>query len=367
MEAIPLPTVHSLLALAAGATSLDYFRHPERPATCVRRYHFARWALADAVRSLTTSVRKRAWLPAYICEEATVGLRAAGIEVRFYPVGRSLRPQLSDLPIVDPDADIFVFVHYFGWSPHLDEARAFCHDRGLRWIEDAAHCLRPTSTIGRYADAVVYSSRKLLPLCGGAVLCMSNPGDEFTGPRVSLRRELQTLGGLLARRVLSSARVPYREIKVRLRADAPRDHSRTTAEENGRGAMGRLSHHQLAAFRTGDLDAVVVARRDNYRALERLVAGIPGVQSLFPDLRDEVCPFAYPVLLPDREAAVGRFRSHGIAVQRWPKLPRDIISGPPEYRDARDLADRVLLLPVHQDLSRRDTTRIARILAGLRH
>jgi dTDP-4-amino-4,6-dideoxygalactose transaminase len=100
------------------------------------------------------------------------------------PVFYRLRPDTSvDLADVvgklDSSTRVLMVTHYFGFpQPEMSTIRAFCDARGIKLLEDCAHCLigehqgRP---VGAWGDYAVASSMKFLPIY--ATLC----GDRIRG------------------------------------------------------------------------------------------------------------------------------------------------------------------------------------------
>jgi hypothetical protein len=83
------------------------------------------------------------------------------------------------------------------------------------------------------------------------------------------------------------------------------------------------------------------------------LAGLPGCRPLFAALPDGVCPWLFPLLVDDADAAFARIRQLGVPVVRfaetlWPGV--DAARCPDSVR----LSRHVLAFPCHQELSEQE-------------
>ena len=97
---------------------------------------------------------------------------------------------------------------------------------------------------------------------------------------------------------------------------------------------------------------VVEKRRRNYLRLSQAINGVKGVSPLLLTIPDQVCPYAFPLILSDKRKDVALQLQHkGIPASSWPDLPPEVLQKPGEHKTAIWLQEHILLLPVHQDLS----------------
>jgi hypothetical protein len=89
-------------------------------------------------------------------------------------------------------------------------------------------------------------------------------------------------------------------------------------------------------------------RRKNYHRWLDGVAGVAGVQPLFPSLPDGVVPYAFPLLTDTKGIAFHALRLAGIPIWRWEDMAAEAVEACAITRDYRL---RLLQLPCHQDLS----------------
>ena len=97
-------------------------------------------------------------------------------------------------------------------------------------------------------------------------------------------------------------------------------------------------------------------RAANYRQLLSQVGS--HVRAAFPVLPDGVCPLFFPVIVPNKAEAADALRRRGVdALEFWNDAVGD---GSEMSPHARFFREHVLELPIHQDLSPRHISHVAR-------
>ncbi len=281
-----------------------------------------------------------------------------GPSVRYYPVGKDLTPDWAWLGDQEfGDRDSLLLVHYFGFPNDLDRALDLCGERGLRLIEDCAHSFLTTRegrAIGTFGDAGIYAYHKLLPIPDGAGLSRRSEGAAAgmgPAPRSGLS-ESRAIARQLVKFGIYRAGLA-RPLLYRLR------NGHDSAGQSAAGAERGISRAstRLLGELARQFDRIVVRRRANYQALAVAFRDFSEAAPLFPELDDGVCPYAFPVQVEHRSRIVGLLRREGIAAYRWPDLPAEV-AGSADFPNANRLADRVMLLPVHQDIGLKQVARI---------
>jgi dTDP-4-amino-4,6-dideoxygalactose transaminase len=112
-------------------------------------------------------------------------------------------------------------------------------------------------------------------------------------------------------------------------------------------------------LRNADIPEIIRRRHENYSQLSRALSALDGLSALSRTLPEGLCPWAFPVVVPDRPGFVSRMRELGIPAFTWegvihPDLPLA------EFPDADFLYHNLVLLPMHQSISREDIKAIAR-------
>lgn len=304
----------------------------------------ARMGIRYALTALGIGPGEAVLAPAYLTGSALAPFDWAGVRCALYDVERTtLAPDWGSVARAQARAKAraLLLVHYFGFPCDGGVARAFCKAHDLALIEDCAHALPPAPGEmgpGALGDAAIFSLRKLLPLPDGGALRLG-PGRAVPACLPPRRDSPVALAPLLARYVAQRLGVcrPSRAARPPLPvADARPVEPATGISRWSRWLLSRL-----------DAKAARRARHENYRILMQRVAGIPGLFPLFPELPDSTCPQALPVLVPAAEQVADSLVTMGVGAYRWPALPPRCARA---SESARWLAERLLVLPVHQGL-----------------
>jgi hypothetical protein len=310
----------------------------------------------DALWHIATSIFAArdccAWLPAYSCRELVEAFSAAGVRLQFYDV----RPDLT----VDWQAVLasrkrkagrhgLVFIDYFGFpQPMTPGDRETIKDVFEIVVRDAAHslpCAGVEPVKGGVLTCCVYSLRKPLPVPDLALVFAAGDGFEpgTGGSRPRRRFTLLEVAGLILPPLRH--RTFFRGMRQRLK---------------GVSRLGvpasRFSEVLACRF---DLDEVMAERRARARSL---LEGLSG-EALFSSVPTNACPYYFPVRIP--RPAIGRQRLWKEGIETTTFWTFDEGLGP-EFPGAREVASRLLCLPVHQDLADDEIQRIAATTAHVK-
>ena len=356
---IPLfPTLWpSMLRPAVGAGALPF---PLADGSR-REFTFARYGIFAVARALGLEGREVLFPAFFHCVELDAVL-AAGVRVRFYPIGTDLRLDPQDIAdrVGSRTAAVYV-IHYAGFPGPIRELRSLCRDRGLALIEDCAHALLSSADgqpLGSFGDAALFSLPKSLPTPDGGVATL--PGGWPDGAQRRARPKpawlaAHTLSLLLSnlemRRVPAAARV--RHVALRVGKSA---YSAAGATYVPMGTptfdmaevdttMSRLSRRILG---TQDFATIARRRRGNYSYLRERLDGV--VTPIFPELTSGVCPLFYPFRVDQRDVVLARLRAQAVQVgEFWPD--RHPLAPGAEFPGVSALRRTALWLPCHQDLT----------------
>jgi hypothetical protein len=307
-------------------------------------------------------------------------LRATGARLVFYPLTDKLAPDMSACRTLQNESapDIFLLVHYFGQPTAAVAAIDFCGRNGAWLIEDAAHVLLPTGSIGTGGDFVLYSPHKHVPIPEGAVLVVRAGGPGRFGPAemssfgtpgtwadqlrdlqrqlgCSITRGRVRTGVWLGKRVLqklglrrmSRRMTPYSEQEKPADVDA----SQLAAPAHG-GVARRLLTGLIADF------GVIARRRERYQLQwDALVLTDDGSGSVVVTATErpshrEWTPYlaGYRVDAANAAATYVHWQREGLPVTTWPDLPPEVIANPGRHANAWNLRHSRMYLPVHQSL-----------------
>lgn len=350
---------------AAGTTLRHFFARELETHTY---YAYGKVALRDGLRTVGYTESGNVLVPAYLPDGVVEPLYDLGLEPRYYAIERDLGPDLEDLETrIDDWTRAVMAVHYFGFpQPRLDDILSLAGERGLLVIDNSAHSpfsRRGSRLLGTFGDLGFTSLRKTLPLPDGALLIGIDAPEEVSSlsghaPWFSKASLQHFVGkGLTFARFRSP---PVRRIvnTVLARTDAPP----LDAELLYSLSKVRMSSLSWYLTRTIDPGTVVRRRRQVYRSWLAVFEGHPAVSVLRDPLPEGVCPQAVPIVFDSARCAtqfVREMAAVGIGgVHTWPLLRRAIRTTP-EYETSTSLADRLVTVPCHQQLSPEMVTSVA--------
>jgi dTDP-4-amino-4,6-dideoxygalactose transaminase len=113
--------------------------------------------------------------------------------------------------------------------------------------------------------------------------------------------------------------------------------------------MSGLSRLVLAQC---NIQEAIEKRRANYLTLLSRCSAIPHCLPMFPILPSDTCPWIFPFTVQGEDLHV-RLRERGIPATTWGGVIHPSLSLS-EFPDAEFLYRKVIMLPVHQDLTERD-------------
>jgi dTDP-4-amino-4,6-dideoxygalactose transaminase len=332
-------------------------------------FEWGRVALWAALRALRLRRGDRLLVPAYICDSILPALTAVGVRPHFIPTDRSLRLDLAWLEReLDAGAGGVLLVHYFGFpAPQLEAVTAACAQYGVPLLEDCAHALYSQvdgEPLGRRGVAALFSPWKSLPLPDGGMLVLN--GESPPADLCQLRRPPLPL---------TARRVAYRSLGVvetalgrsprlwLLRSWTLRRRMQAGLAEAALVPRRSSSLAERLARRT-DWSTVVARRRANYDLLHQALRDSSWARPLLGELPAGVSPLGYPLLAEHREQKRSALLAAGVNVRAyWEQLPGDV--SVEAFGDAHYLADRILVLPVHQSLTPSQLDHLLDVLARL--
>jgi CelD/BcsL family acetyltransferase involved in cellulose biosynthesis len=304
------------------------------------------------VQALGLSPGDAVLVPSYHHGSEVQALAAAGLECRFYDIGPGLEPDDDELDgLLDGGVKGLHLIHYLGFPQDVGKWRAWCDERGLLLLEDAAQAWfakRDGVSVGSVGDLAIFCLYKAIGVPDGAALALKGapPGPESRratgagqlarGHVAWLLQRYEALGELATKRTDGRPYVAEDDFALGDPGSPPT--AATTA------LLPRLADDHAAAV-----------RRANYRIL--LDALGDRVPEGFSQVPNGASPFAFPIDTGEKERLLAGLRARGIgAVDLWsaphPALPAD------DFPVASARRDRTVALPVHQELRPGDLERI---------
>lgn len=346
-------------------------------------YFSARFALAAGIQYLGIKKGETVLLPAYNCGIEIEPFHYFGIRTDFYRIKPDLTIDMVDIArrICDGVKAVLV-THYLGFPQPLGLIRELCNTRNAFLIEDCAHALLSSDCgkpLGMTGDIAVFSLLKTLPVPNGGVLVINNRKTRvqreecrpsafstlyYLADMKRQKTSSENIAIALVEYLVSSlfwhgvnvaklaaaavAKVTGRKIVSFVRPD-----SYVFSSEILNWGVSPLS---INIINTTNFDLLKERRRDNFKhLLKRLFQSEIRQEFGFPieTLPNGVCPLFFPLLVKEdgkREYLYLALKEQGIASHPWwdrfhPAVPWE------EFPEAVTLKERLLGIPIHQDLT----------------
>jgi dTDP-4-amino-4,6-dideoxygalactose transaminase len=314
-------------------------------------FSLARHALWNGCRALGLGAGDVVLAPAYHHGSEIEALLRAGLRIRYYELNETLEPDAEELEsLLGPDVHALYLIHYLGFPQDAAHWRRWCDEKGLLLIEDAAQAFlatrggRPLGSFGDLAIFCLYKSYGVPD--GGAVICTRGLSPPTSAARTGMWRVIRRHAAWLAERrgVIGTAHLRLGRVLSPLHARTERVNDDFELDEPSTPpsmATTFLLPRMLE-------QATAERRREHYRFLLTRLGGM--VPQPFTCLPEGACPFAFPVEADNAKELLGRLLHRGVVgVLFWlyphPSLPVA------NFPRSRALRERVLALPVHQELA----------------
>src|SRR5262249_21946437 len=144
-----------------------------------RLFERARHGLWQGMRALGLGPDAEILVPAYHHGSEIEALVRAGLICRFYEGTETLEPDADELEtLLDPRVRALYLIHYLGFPQDAPRWRAWCDERGLLLIEDAAQAWLASidgRPVGSFGDLSIFCLYKTFGLPDGSALLSPAP------------------------------------------------------------------------------------------------------------------------------------------------------------------------------------------------
>lgn len=352
----PLPQIRSLLKAftAPPTTGASWAQGPSSRVT--RLYWRGRLALAAGIKAIQKArmgERLTVLVPDFFCNEALEHVRQLPVKLKFYPIQPDLTPNwevLEEWINRSEGLHVFILVHYFGFPNATSKARSFCDSHGLVFFEDCAHVLRLQEGIGM-GDLLIFSCYKFMAVPSGGILMIPKDLEGYLEDESSLpfaHDTLPWLGRRLTQKLLMRFQIPWHLFRKQ-------GLQQMSSKPNHPGAPRVCDPYTLRLIKTEEAALLDISekRRRNYQLLASWVDHLPQVNQFFPQFPEEICPYVFPLQVTVKTGRIlENLESHGIPIGQWPKFSPEVLKNPVKHQVAIRTYESLLLLPIHQSLSR---------------
>lgn len=274
------------------------------------------WVYTDSARDAwseiiekykITNPKGKIFLPSYIGWSSNEGsgifdsVVKSGLEYDFYGLGLYLDVNIEDLKqkVSQDKESLVLLVHYFGFmDSKYNEITDWLTENNIFFVEDCAHAWLTDligGVCGRKGAFSFYSLHKLLPVATGGIMVNNTPEG-------NLKSEVN----------------PFFELNY-------------------------------------DLFSIYNIRRSNYNYLVGLLKDVKGIDVIYKELEEGVCPQTLPVIVEDfdRTTLYHKMNEKGFGmVSLYHTMINQLDDSP--FEAATTLAKKIINFPVHQDVSKQD-------------
>ena len=323
-----------------------------------------RASLYWGIKALQLPRGSSVWMPSFHCGVEVTAAIDAGCRVEFYRLGPGLAVSEDELERrLSSQRGPVLLIHYFGFrQPRTQQIEAVCKAHGCPLIEDCAHalfsCDETGQELGSMSTLAVYSLRKTLPVLDGGALRSTLPsprpdlnsvaGDAW---RLYLKAGVRKLAG-------NGVTELYRSLRRGHGSETPADNPADGRNQPESYRAPMFWQARMVASATNPSD-VVARRRSNYIHLSKALRDIDELQPVWPNLQSGTCPLFLPVWTDRRDELQHALASRRIETFRFgASSPYRLDSA--AYPEIASFRDRILCLPIHQDLGPLEMDYLAR-------
>ena len=332
----------------------------------------ARGALYQLLSTMPKEKGNTILLPAFHCPTIVEPVLRAGYKTLFYKINRDLTIDYCHLhQKMSDNIAAIVTIHYFGFPADIGHILQLRKKYDFYVIEDWAHSFlhyNPMKLNGHQGDMAIYSFYKLVSSYAGGGLRINIPDYPYqpSNKGIGIKQSV-VIVKRLAEQIVENLRdgnikmmlkyLERKRIEFRLNAKAFQEQHSESIISHYTFSHGlstaRIPWFMKKLLYNSDFENIALSRRQNYALINDVLREHVGVAKLYKELPGHVCPWAYPVVLDERDRHDHILRKLGIPVFTFGNVLHPIIykSAQDTIQDAQYLAKSLMMIPVHQNLS----------------
>ncbi|MBW1687224.1 MAG: DegT/DnrJ/EryC1/StrS family aminotransferase [Deltaproteobacteria bacterium] len=331
-------------------------RERKTPNTQFKNHTFTlrgRDAIALAVRHFSLKERSTILFPGYLCPIIVRGF-SDRFNFEYYDTGRDFS---IDAGAIEPllrgqNVKVLYLIHYFGFlHRNLDQLSKLCRKHGVLLWEDHAH-----SGLSRisydFADAMIFSFRKILPVPDGGGLWLRNtPPIQISSGGFSSTVSSMLILARRSRWAMSKG--------LRARTGQIARLSTASVHEGSKQIVpSRVSYISKRKVLSVDLERAFAVRRDIFGRWQHLLDD-SRFEPVFATLPDDICPQGFPIWIRNGRELVRNLQDFDVFLKvHWPLHARMKERCPTAF----DVSQSIITLPIYPGLQARDMERILTLL-----
>lgn len=309
-------------------------------------------------------------IPAYICDSAIHPLREYGFKLIFIDVDKEMNLSVNQVQkvIIKNNIKALLAVHYFGFTKDFDKLIRVCHKLGVKVVEDCTHSFLSQLSRNKASvrsDMEIFSIRKTLPIQDGGALRASGFHKDI---KMNSDQCISTLsaGKYLLKRLIWKIIINlgfniYGPLITRLKDDFRHTGKDSRCSVNIETCK---PSQQLTYYLKSDryMNRVRSSICANFTRLSVEVEKI-GFEPVISSLSVGVFPQALAIYNAN-DGLMDYLRSNGVGAWCWPgnELPLEVSNNPKIYLNSVYFNKKIILLPIHQDISHKQCDYMIKVL-----
>tara|TARA_B100000768_G_scaffold155656_1_gene152835 strand:+ start:3558 stop:4655 length:1098 start_codon:yes stop_codon:yes gene_type:complete len=311
-------------------------------------------ALIASLKLLNLPKGSKIAIPAYICNSIPAALRLHEYKPCFFdvPLDLNISSEYLENIFANEDIAVFLLVDFFGFlsQKNLDTSK-YLIKKGYKVIIDRCHSGLSNRDCEKdliYSDSIIFSLRKTFNSeDGGALLTkLPNKYKDLTnkGSNRNLFIFLRLVEALICKLGWPNIYSPFFDSNKN-------KYYREDAHINESHKPSQYLLSQISDLT--NINNVSMLRIQNFNGLSKIFRK-HSIKLLFNELDDSTIPQVIPVI--DDSKLKSRLKMSGIGAYSWPGNEMDdyIIQHPSIFPNAIELNKKILCIPTHQSIKKRD-------------
>ncbi len=302
-------------------------------------------------------------VPAFICNSFTEFIISAGYKIQYIDINEDMTLDVRKVETILRYKEIkaIIFVYYFGLNFKVEPLFSLCKKYNVKIIEDYSHVFQ-TKIDKIYplikGDFAIYSFRKILPVADGGALRLSSKirSRTINSSNFSIRDDVIYFVSRLIEftlRIILNINIyslKFDSIKTCLQKllllKRKNNKFYSLKPRNNTSIL-------LKVFLSNKRYLAESAKRRviNFNYLLNSMINL-GLKPYIKSIDNQSLPLYF--IIQDNHGGLDKWlRLNGIGAFKWPgnELPTEIKSSPTFYVNSNKLNDKLVMLPIHQDIN----------------
>lgn len=311
-------------------------------------------AISLALRHFGLNKEDIVLLPGYLCK-VIVKPFANNFSPEYYDIGRdfSINTEVIDSMLSSQKIKVLYIIHYFGFlHRNLNQLSKLCKKHGVLLWEDHAHSALSHISYN-YADAMIFSFRKILPIPDGGGLWLANSSPMKIAGFSSLSSNVISMLILAKRSKLGMSKLLKRV------ADPILSYRNASIYSGSKEITPRaISYMSKHIIQSANIKSIFAVRRNIFWKWQHLFSN-SRFNPVFSSLPNDVCPQSFPIWIQNSIELRSKLWGFNVFCGLLWTLEEHIKEKCPT---AFDISQSIITLPIYPGLSPSEMERIMTLL-----